>query len=118
MSVPLWILLIVLTLAFLASGGLKLTQPKESLRERMRWVESFSSTQIKAIGGLEVLGALGLILPAVAKTAHWLIPTAALGLTAMMIGASITHIRIKDPISQVVPSAVLGVLSLVLALFV
>ena len=116
MSVFSWILLIVLTVVFLASGGMKLSQPKDALRQRMAWVEGFTPMQVKAIGGVEVLGALGLILPAVTKIATGLVPLAAFGLTLTMVGAVITHVRIKDPIGQMAPAAVLGVLSLVLAI--
>lgn len=116
MNVVAWILQILLTLAFLGAGLTKLTQPKEKLRERMPWVDHFSAGQVKGIGALEALGALGLILPAVTKIAVFLTPLAAVGLVLVMVGAAITHVRIKDPIAAAAPSIVLGLLALVVAI--
>jgi uncharacterized membrane protein YphA (DoxX/SURF4 family) len=110
-----WILQVVLALAFLAAGAMKISTPKEKLRERMAWVEGFQPNQIKGIGAVEVLGALGLILPAVTKIAPILTPLAALGLFLTMVGAVLTHIRLKEPVSQFAPALVLGVLSLIVA---
>lgn len=116
MTVLAWVLQVLLTLAFLAAGLRKLTQPKEKLREQMPWVDHFSANQVKGIGGIEVLGALGLILPAVTKLATFLSPLAAVGLALVMAGAAITHVRIKDPIAATIPSIVLGLLALGLAI--
>ena len=58
-----------------------------------RWVEDFSAGSIKAIGALEILAAVGLILPAVLDIAPVLVPLAALGLVLIMVGAAITRIR-------------------------
>ena len=52
---------------------------------------------VKAIGTLEILGALGLILPAVTGILPVLVPLAALGLAVTMIGAVIVHLRRREP---------------------
>jgi uncharacterized membrane protein YphA (DoxX/SURF4 family) len=94
MNVVLWIIAGLLAAAFLAAGAMKLAQPKEKLAAAgMAWTEDFSPVMIKLIGGLEVLAAIGLILPAVLGIAPVLVPLAALGLVAIMIGAAITHVR-------------------------
>ncbi len=111
-----WILQIVLGLAFLAAGAMKATQPKEKLVEKMAWAQGFSPVQIKGIGAVEVLGALGLLLPLVTKFADPLAGLAALGLFLTMVGAVITHQRLKDPLAQSVPAFTLGVIALVVAL--
>ncbi len=48
---------------------------------------------VKAIGTLEVLGILGMILPGVLNTAAMLVPLVATGLALMMVGAAATHTR-------------------------
>ena len=97
MNIVLWIIAGLLAAAFAAAGLMKLTQPKEKLAASgMGWTEQFSPTAVKAIGALEVLAAIGLILPAVLDTATILVPLAALGLVLMMIGAAITHARRKE----------------------
>lgn len=113
MIVVAWILQVVLALAFLAAGGMKLVRPRPALvGAGMGWAEDFSDPAVKTIGALEVLGALGLVLPALFGVATWLVPVAAIGLALTMAGAVVVHVRRKE---TVVPPLVLGVLALVLA---
>ena len=113
MGVALWVIQVLLGLAFLAAGGMKLSQPKEKLAENMGWVEDFSQPAVRLIGALEVLGAIGLVLPALTGILPWLTPLAALGLVLTMIGAALTHLRRKE-YGNIAVNAVL----LVLAAFV
>ena len=97
MNIVLWIIAGLLAIAFLAAGAMKLAQPKEKLAASgMAWTEAFSGGAVKTIGALEVLAALGLILPAVTGVAPVLVPLAALGLVLIMIGAAVTHARRKE----------------------
>jgi uncharacterized membrane protein YphA (DoxX/SURF4 family) len=94
MNIALWIIAGLLAVAFLASGAMKLTRPREKLAAiGMGWVEDFSAGAVKAIGVLEVLAAVGLILPAALDIAPVLVPLAAVGLVLLMVGAIITHLR-------------------------
>lgn len=114
MNIVLWVVAGMLALAFFASGIMKLVQPKEKLAAAgMDWSEDFSAGTIKAIGALEVLAAIGLILPAVLRIAPVLVPLAAVGLVLIMIGAAITHGRRGE--SQMI---VVNVVLLALAAFV
>jgi DoxX-like family len=80
------------------AGVMKLTQLKEKLAAcGMAWTEDFSPGAVKAIGSLEVLAAIGLILPAVLNIVPVMVPVAALGLILLMIGAAITHARRREP---------------------
>lgn len=64
MNTALWVVAGVLAVAFLASGLMKLTQSKDKFAARgMGWTEDFSAGTIRAIGLLEALGAIGLVLP-------------------------------------------------------
>ncbi|XAS70137.1 DoxX family protein [Micrococcaceae bacterium Sec5.1] len=94
MNITLWIITAILALLFLAAGTMKIVQPKAKLAASGQgWVEDFSDGTVKGIGSLEVLAALGLILPALAGVATVLVPTAAIGLAVLMLGAAITHGR-------------------------
>lgn len=94
MNIVLWIIAGLLAAAFAAAGLMKLSRPKSKLASSgMGWVDDFSAGQVKVIGALEVLGATGLILPAVTGIATILTPLAAAGLAVLMIGAAITHLR-------------------------
>ena len=72
----------------------------------MGWVEDFPAGGVRAIGALELLGALGLILPAAVNVAPVLVPLAAVGLVAMMLGAAATHAR-RQEYSLIAVNAVL-----------
>ena len=113
MNVALWIAASVLALAFAAAGLMKLTRPKEALAGSQPWTEDFSAGTIKLIGALEVLGAIGLILPGITGIAPILVPLAATGLAIIMVLAAITHIR-RHEASNVIANVVL----LALAVFV
>ena len=94
MNIALWIIAGLLAVAFLASGVMKLVQPKEKLAAAgMGFAEDFSVGAVKGIGVLEVLAAVGLILPAVLDIAPVLVPLAAVGLVLLMIGAMVVHLR-------------------------
>lgn len=114
MNIALWAIAAVLAGAFAAAGFMKVTTPKEKLHENgMTYVEDFSAGQIKTIGALEVLGAIGLIVPAFVEGLEFLVPTAATGLLVTMIGAVIVHARRKESFT---PALVLGALAAVVAI--
>ena len=95
MNLALWIIAGLLAVSYLISGGGKLIMPKEKIAAIPGggWVEDFSAGSVKAIGALEVLAAVGLVLPAAIDIAPVLVPLAALGLVLLMVGAVITRIR-------------------------
>ena len=97
MNIVLWIIAGLLAVAFLAAGLMKLAQPKEKLAASgMGWTESFSPGAVKTIGALELLAAIGLVLPALLDITPVFVPLAALGLVLLMIGAIVTHARRKE----------------------
>jgi uncharacterized membrane protein YphA (DoxX/SURF4 family) len=94
MNIALWIIAGLLAVAFLASGAQKLAQPRQKLvASGMGWAEDFTVGTVKGIGALEVLAAVGLIVPAAAGIAPVLVPLAAVGLVLLMTGAFIIHLR-------------------------
>jgi uncharacterized membrane protein YphA (DoxX/SURF4 family) len=95
-NIVLWIIAGLLAAAFLAAGAMKLTQPKEKLSAGMPWTDDFSAGAIQGIGALEVLAAIGLVLPAALDVVPVLVPLAALGLVLVMVGAMATHARRKE----------------------
>ena len=114
MGTALWIVQILLAGLFLITGLTKLTQPRLKMAEGpMRWAADATDRQFRALGLLEVLGALGLILPRALGIAPGLLPLAAIGLALTMVGAIATHVRYKEVDRVAVPVVVLG-----LALFV
>lgn len=113
MNIVLWVVQILLALAFLLAGTMKATQPIVKLAARMKWVNAIKPPQlVRLIGALEVLAAIGLILPAVTGILPWLTPVAAIGLVLTMIGAMIVHTRIGEG-SRIAPNMVLLLLAAV-----
>jgi uncharacterized membrane protein YphA (DoxX/SURF4 family) len=116
MNAFLWVLAVLLAAAFLLAGIGKLTQPKEKLaaQPRMAWTEDFSAGNIRVIGTLEVLAAIGLIVPPLVGVAPALAPLAALGLALLMLGAAFTHLRRHEPQALAV-NGVLFLLAVIVA---
>ncbi|HET7802538.1 MAG TPA: DoxX family protein [Humibacillus xanthopallidus] len=114
MNVVLWIIQGVLAAAFLAAGIMKSTQPKAKLQEKLPWVEDFSQGTVRLIGVVEILAAIGLVLPALTGIAPILTPLAATGLVIVMVLAAGVHVRRKE-YSGVVVNAVLLVLAALVA---
>ena len=96
MNIVLWIIQALLVIVFFMAGIMKLTQPREKMAERMPWVSDFSAGQIRLIGVLEILGALGLAFLGLTGILPGLTALVALGLVLLMLGAIITHLRRKE----------------------
>ena len=62
------------------------------------------------IGVAEVLAAVGLVVPGVARILPWLVSWAAAGLMGVMIGATILHTR-RGEVSSAIITAVLFVVT-------
>jgi uncharacterized membrane protein YphA (DoxX/SURF4 family) len=95
-NVFLWIVAALLAAMFLMAGAMKATQPKEKLLPMMQWSAAWTVPQLKALGVVEILGAVGLILPRALNIAPVLTPVAAVGCAVVMAGATIVHTRMKD----------------------
>ena len=98
MDIALWVVQALLAAFMLFAGVLKIAKPREELLERMTFMEDFSDGPIKIIGVLEVLAAIGLILPGITGIAPILVPLAAIGVVLIQAGAVIVHLRRSEPI--------------------
>ncbi len=114
MNTFLWIIQGMLAAIFMMTGAMKLFQKKEALVDKMGFVEDFSQGQISGIGVLELMGAMGLILPQATGIFTWLTPVAAAGLALTMIGAFLTHLRRKELVPMGIINIVLFSLAVVI----
>jgi hypothetical protein len=80
----LWTAQVLLALLFVFAGTMKFVLPVEKMAGPM----GFSAAFIHFIGTVELLGALGLILPGLFRVATALTSLAAAGLVVIMIGAT------------------------------
>jgi len=105
MNILLWIIQVLLALLFLFAGGTKLVLPIEEMTKQMAMPGLF----LRFLGVVEVLGALGLILPGLFRIKTSLTPLAAAGLAIIMIGATVISLRI-GPVGQALVPLVTGLL--------
>ena len=103
MNVLLWVLQVLLAVAFLAHG-LLLLFPPAAIVDQMnaslpRWFQLF-------LGAAEVLAAVGLTLPGVAHIQPWLVSCAAAGIMIVMISATIFHL-VRGEVSSAITTVVL-----------
>ena len=92
MTVAYWIVAALLALLYLYSGALKVLQSPGQLRPMMAWIDAMPLGLVRAIGVLEVLGALGLILPPLTGIAPALALAAATGLVLIQLGGISLHL--------------------------
>jgi hypothetical protein len=110
MNILLWVLQVLLALAFFAHG-LMLLSPPAAIAAQLnaslpRWFQLF-------IGVAEILAAVGLTLPGISRIQPWLVPAAAAGIMIVMISATGFHLMRGE-----VSSAVTTLVLLALATFV
>jgi uncharacterized membrane protein YphA (DoxX/SURF4 family) len=110
MNILLWVLQVLLALAFFAHGCLLLFPPA-TMAEMMnaslpRWFQLF-------LGVAEVLAAIGLTLPGLTRIQPWLVSCAAAGVMIVMICATIFHVMRGE-----VSSAITTIVLLAIATFI
>lgn len=106
MTYALWVVQVLLALLFVFAGGMKLVLPLDQLAGPVPLPGAF----IRFIGVAELLGGLGLILPAALRIRPGLTPLAAAGLVVIMIGAVIITLIGAQPGGAVI-SLVVGLLA-------
>jgi len=110
MNTVLWVLQVLLALAFLAHGCLLLFPPAAIVDQMNaslpRWFQLF-------LGVAEILAAVGLTLPGFTRIQPWLVSCAAAGVMIVMVCATIFHLMRGE-----VSSAITTVVLLAVATFV
>ena len=115
LNLALWISAGLLAVVLLVSSTTKLFVPKEKLATLPLggWTGDASVGLVKALGALELLAAVGLVLPAAVDIAPILVPLTAACVVLLMVGAMIMHLRRHEAVG-----VVLNVAYLALAAFV
>ncbi len=104
MDIAIWIAQVALAIGFAAAGVNHIIGNTRG-QAAMAWMNDLAPWQRVGIGALEVLGAVGLILPAVTGIASWLVWLAALAV--LMVAALIFHL-FRSELPNLIPNAVLG----------
>jgi hypothetical protein len=92
MTVAYWIVAAVLAVFYLYAGGIKVARSADRLRPMMGWIDAVPLGFVRLIGLLEVLGAIGLILPPLTGVAAVLALAAAAGLVLIQVGGLALHL--------------------------
>ncbi|MCM3659653.1 DoxX family protein [Georgenia satyanarayanai] len=104
MEIWLWVVTALVAVVFLGSGVSKVVSSRQALYDSgMSYVQDVHPVALKAIGLLELTGALGLVLPPVLERSVHLVPIASGALAVMMLVATALHLRRREPF--VVPLA-------------
>ena len=114
MNVALWIAQVVLALAFFGAGYDQAANYDDAKR-RMAWVSALSRRTAAVFGILEILGAIGLIVPAWTGVHPRVTAFAALALALLMAGAVVFHVR-RHEIPQIAFSATFGLVAAFVAI--
>ena len=110
----LWVLQILLAALYLFAGGLKLLAAPENMRASPADPIPAGNMLLflRMIGGFEVLGALGLVLPGLTGIKRHLTPIAAGCLAIIMTGAVVMSVMQMGPAAAILP-LVAGILDLI-----
>ncbi|MFM7637112.1 MAG: DoxX family protein [Crocinitomicaceae bacterium] len=109
LHIGLWVSQSLLAAAFGIAGFMKITMPVEELAKNgMSFVSYYGVGTVRFIGISEVLGALGLILPAALRIKPFLTPFAALGIAIIMVLATSYHVTHSEPF---IPTIILFLLA-------
>ena len=97
-TVALWVVSIIMGLALIAAGAMKLVISKKHLVLRgAGWVEDFSSGTVRFVGFTEMVGGLAILLPAVLDIPSRLaLMAGTAGLIVVMLGAAVVHARRRE----------------------
>ena len=117
MNTILWVVQVLLAAVFLFAGGMKFLGIEKVLKDAAPGPGKLSLTRpmFHFIGISELAGSLGVILPMLTGAIPQLTPTAAAGLTIVMILATVFHIQRKDPASKTITTLVLSALCAIVA---
>lgn len=108
MTVACWIVAALVAAVYASGGVKKLVQTPDQLRPMMGWVDVMPLSYLRAIGAIELLGAIGLILPPLTRIAPGLAIAAAIGLAIVQVGAFALHFsrhEISDELVQSLSTA-------------
>ncbi|MCI0393448.1 MAG: DoxX family protein [Chloroflexi bacterium] len=114
MNVVLWIVQVLVGLAFVAAGythGFRAEQMRS--QQGMQWIAAVPRGLLNFIALSEILGGIGVIVPALTGILPWLTPLAAAGLALIMLLAAGFHLMRRE-----YPNIVFNLILLALAAFV
>ncbi|MCE7042465.1 DoxX family protein [Dyadobacter sp. CY312] len=100
LHIALWSAQVLLAASMVWGATMKLFTPIDELSNMWPWAAQVSPAFLNFTAIVDILGALGLILPALLRIQPTLTPIAAVGIVVLMISAAAFHIQ-RDEASQI-----------------
>lgn len=113
-NVLLWIAQILVSATLIWAASVKLVQPIELLERLWPWTGEISPVFVRLTGIVDLLGALGLILPPLFRVKPILTPVAALGIVLLMACAATFHVS-RGEASQIGFNAIFALIAAFIA---
>ena len=110
-STTVWISQVILFIAFGVLGVMKLTMGMDALTRLMTWPGNVPEWLVRTIGGAELAGAIGVLVPALTGIAPWLSRWAAFGL-ALAMGIALGYHLMLFQGFMLIPSLALLIVAL------
>lgn len=85
-----WLAQLLIAVPFAGIAKMKLTTPLAELNQHVPWALEYPHL-VRVMGALDLLGAIGILLPALLRIAPWLTVWAAIGCAALMVSAIVFH---------------------------
>jgi uncharacterized membrane protein YphA (DoxX/SURF4 family) len=114
LNIALWVAQLLLAAAFGLFGSMKASQPLDQLAVMMKWIPNVPPLFVRTLGTLEVLGAIGIILPALTRIKPRLTILAAACFVLVQVCAIILHVS-RGELAVIFP---LNIILITLAAFV
>ena len=92
MHITIWMVQLLLAATLVWAGVMKLTEPIPTLASMWPWAGQVPDALVRFTGLVDLLGATGLLLPALLRIQPRLTPIAAIGIVLLMVVASVFHI--------------------------
>jgi putative oxidoreductase len=92
LNIALWIVQGLTAALMLMSAFMKIATPIPELSAKWKWTGELPQQVVRMLGIVDLLGGIGIILPAILKIKPGLTPLAAVGVVLLMISATVFHI--------------------------
>ncbi|RFS26616.1 DoxX family protein [Chitinophaga silvatica] len=92
LNIGLWTLQGLLSILFITGGIMKLFQSIPQQQEMYPWTGQVPELFVRLLGVIDLLGGIGIIIPALLKIRPQLTVLAAIGIIMLMIAATVFHI--------------------------
>jgi uncharacterized membrane protein YphA (DoxX/SURF4 family) len=91
-NIGLWVAQGLLAVLYVGAGFTKLTTPIATLATmNMTWAPDLPELFVRFVGFMEILGGIGLLLPALTRILPLLSPLAGVGVSIVQVGAIVLH---------------------------